>query len=854
MRTSGRAGDDPAPGEMSMKTSGVGGQLTRIQLKWLLTLELSSAVKNPKRCAAFPTHPRGGASVVFFRAHLGGTLTVSRSGDPPASSALSRDIPLPSSSPRSPFSTRPTRADLRARDPPSPLSLRDFANGYLVAEILAHYFPSDVSMHSFDRNASSVHKKRDNWGLLVKIFKKHDMDIRTREWEAVCAAEDGAALALVEKLHHALAGGAHFQGATRDHHRDDDVDRSRRPRRSAHEAASPAEAARHSGDPPRHAPPRHHRSDDDRGARGASVAAPSTSELMARGGGAAAVSGRRARDDAEDAAAGRAVSTVDVAAGRLVEGEADEYVEPPRPFRFNPSSSGGFDWEAYQREYMSPGRDGGDGGGEAEDETVRGASRASRASRSSDEPEDLEFEPRGARQRAMRPLREGGGDALVGRDPGYDRDDAPPEYEGGFDPSASLLDWGPELPSDGFGYGGARGGGGGGGGGTHARGGGFDGYDGGGTQRMRIHSRAASASYEADAAPPDPDRGGARGRRRDPEEGHRGRRRDPPERGEGQGRRRDPTERGEGQGRRRLDEDSFSSFGGPGPSPGRGGFYNPSFYEKLYDRGEPRGILTYDNAGSGGYHRDDAYYVDDGPTRERSLDGPYAGAYGMDYEPKRAEDYRRCLGENGEYLKLGSLGVDVDTQAHREARERKEAIREMDRVVREQNRVAAERRRAARERSEKKTGAAGKASSSPPRLQKHAFRHHTGDVDPIKGPREPSKHDKMLAYAKRHVPKPVQAPPKKAPPKPPRAWGHWDEPVEDAFPRGPEWPHAWGGAPDVPGPHQSALGPSAKTTRRGMHLQPDATHDRGEKREMTELERLEMEHRVHQEKLKALRL
>ena len=264
-----------------MKTSGVGGQLTRIQLKWLLTLELSSAVKNPKRCAAFPTHPRGGASVVFFRAHLGGTLTVSRSGDPPASSALSRDIPLPSSSPRSPFSTRPTRADLRARDPPSPLSLRDFANGYLVAEILAHYFPSDVSMHSFDRNASSVHKKRDNWGLLVKIFKKHDMDIRTREWEAVCAAEDGAALALVEKLHHALAGGAHFQGATRDHHRDDDVDRSRRPRRSAHEAASPAEAARHSGDPPRHAPPRHHRSDDDRGARATSVAAPSTSELMA---------------------------------------------------------------------------------------------------------------------------------------------------------------------------------------------------------------------------------------------------------------------------------------------------------------------------------------------------------------------------------------------------------------------------------------------------------------------------------------------------------------------------------------------------------------------------------------------
>jgi hypothetical protein len=66
MRTSGRAGDDPAPGEMSMKTSGVGGQLTRIQLKWLLTLELSSAVKNPKRCAAFPTHPIPGGALPWF--------------------------------------------------------------------------------------------------------------------------------------------------------------------------------------------------------------------------------------------------------------------------------------------------------------------------------------------------------------------------------------------------------------------------------------------------------------------------------------------------------------------------------------------------------------------------------------------------------------------------------------------------------------------------------------------------------------------------------------------------------------------------------------------------------------------
>ena len=61
-------------------------------------------------------------------------------------------------------------------------------------------------MHSFDKNASSVHKKRDNWGQLVKVFKKHGLDVRTREWEAVCASEEGAALGLVGKFHRILAG------------------------------------------------------------------------------------------------------------------------------------------------------------------------------------------------------------------------------------------------------------------------------------------------------------------------------------------------------------------------------------------------------------------------------------------------------------------------------------------------------------------------------------------------------------------------------------------------------------------------------------------------------------------------
>jgi hypothetical protein len=84
---------------------------------------------------------------------------------------------------------------------------RDFANGYLFAEILHRYFPGEVSMHSFDKNASSVHKKRDNWSVLLKPLKKAGFDVVTREWEAICAAEDGAAVAFVGKMHRRLAGG-----------------------------------------------------------------------------------------------------------------------------------------------------------------------------------------------------------------------------------------------------------------------------------------------------------------------------------------------------------------------------------------------------------------------------------------------------------------------------------------------------------------------------------------------------------------------------------------------------------------------------------------------------------------------
>jgi hypothetical protein len=47
---------------------------------------------------------------------------------------------------------------------------RDFANGFLIAEVLSRYYPSDIEMHSFE-NVTSMERKRANWVVLEKLFK-----------------------------------------------------------------------------------------------------------------------------------------------------------------------------------------------------------------------------------------------------------------------------------------------------------------------------------------------------------------------------------------------------------------------------------------------------------------------------------------------------------------------------------------------------------------------------------------------------------------------------------------------------------------------------------------------------------
>ena len=109
----------------------------------------------------------------------------------------------------------------------------------------------------------------------------------------------------------------------------------------------------------------------------------------------------------------------------------------------------------------------------------------------------------------------------------------------------------------------------------------------------------------------------------------------------------------------------------------------------------------------------------------------------------------------------------------------------------------------------------------------------------------------ILWHAKQNVPKPVPAPPQAAPPKPLRSYGHWEEPVPEKFAEGPEWPHAWGGPPDVRGPHEQAGGErEVEQTRDAPATGRDARSGREEGARRSSRSSRDG-HRVHQQKLKS---
>ncbi|KAE9352422.1 hypothetical protein PR003_g4397 [Phytophthora rubi] len=83
---------------------------------------------------------------------------------------------------------------------------RDFANGFLVAEILSRYYDKDISMHSYD-NGIGMKVKKDNWDQLAKIFGRFaDLEPLTSKTDidAIIHCQNGAAVAFLTKLYQCL--------------------------------------------------------------------------------------------------------------------------------------------------------------------------------------------------------------------------------------------------------------------------------------------------------------------------------------------------------------------------------------------------------------------------------------------------------------------------------------------------------------------------------------------------------------------------------------------------------------------------------------------------------------------------
>lgn len=77
---------------------------------------------------------------------------------------------------------------------------RDFADGVLVAEVVAHYYPRMVELHNYP-SANSFAQKLYNWQTLSKkVFKKIGLAMSKAEMEALSNAEPGAVEQLLKKL------------------------------------------------------------------------------------------------------------------------------------------------------------------------------------------------------------------------------------------------------------------------------------------------------------------------------------------------------------------------------------------------------------------------------------------------------------------------------------------------------------------------------------------------------------------------------------------------------------------------------------------------------------------------------
>ncbi|XP_053179659.1 spermatogenesis-associated protein 4 [Scomber japonicus] len=80
---------------------------------------------------------------------------------------------------------------------------RDFSNGYLVAEIFSHYYPSDFLLHSYNKG-TSLSAKQANWSRIERSLQKLNLHLMKNVVDGTIHCKPGAAELLVQEIYTVL--------------------------------------------------------------------------------------------------------------------------------------------------------------------------------------------------------------------------------------------------------------------------------------------------------------------------------------------------------------------------------------------------------------------------------------------------------------------------------------------------------------------------------------------------------------------------------------------------------------------------------------------------------------------------
>ncbi|KAL7752874.1 hypothetical protein RI367_001877 [Sorochytrium milnesiophthora] len=96
---------------------------------------------------------------------------------------------------------------------------RSFSNGYLVAEILARYFPHDVSLHGFD-TTTGKRSRNNNWSVLERVFVKKGIKVERDVVQKTIDEVPGAIEIILHVIYQHVSNGGTVPYANQEHRHD----------------------------------------------------------------------------------------------------------------------------------------------------------------------------------------------------------------------------------------------------------------------------------------------------------------------------------------------------------------------------------------------------------------------------------------------------------------------------------------------------------------------------------------------------------------------------------------------------------------------------------------------------------